>query len=167
VWTGGAKKPDLSSAAPTCKNFHPKQSDLVLTGVAESEYRSAGVVIDNEAQVLKTARMVQLDWRRSVLAPGLVSCLRSHLARSAPANAKIVSIGKLPFPRVAPDTAAFRLVLEMHAGGTTLRMFIDFLLFGGGRTEVTLTSVAPYDARAAVKLAEVRLARLLASRIRA
>ena len=27
----------------TCAGFHPKQSDLVLTGVAETEYQNSGV----------------------------------------------------------------------------------------------------------------------------
>ena len=45
-------------------------------------------------------------------------------------------------------------------------MLVDLLLVGRGRTEVTLTTVAPYDARAPIKSAEERLARLLVSRIR-
>jgi hypothetical protein len=32
-WAGGPTKPDLSSG-PTCANYHPKVSDLVLTGAA-------------------------------------------------------------------------------------------------------------------------------------
>jgi hypothetical protein len=35
-WTGGAKKPDLSPPKP-CPNWDPKQSDLVLTGAAETD----------------------------------------------------------------------------------------------------------------------------------
>jgi hypothetical protein len=165
-WSGGVKKPDLSSTGPTCANFHPKNSDLVLTGVAESEFQNAGVFIDSEAQVLRTAEMVKLDWQRSVLAPGLLSCLRSYLAKSAPASAKVHAIQRLAFPRVAQYTAAFRLAIDVTTSGTTLRMLLDFLLVGKGRTEVTLTTVAPYEAREAIKSAEVRLARLLVSRIR-
>jgi hypothetical protein len=166
-WSGGVKKPDLSSTGPTCANFHPKNSDLVLTGVAESEFQNAGVFVDSEAQVLRTAEMVKLDWQRSVLAPGLLSCLRSYLAKSAPANAKVHAIQRLAFPRVAQYTAAFRLAIDVKTAGTTLRMLLDFLLVGKGRTEVTLTTVAPYEARGAIKSAEVRLAHLLVSRIRA
>jgi hypothetical protein len=72
-WSGGAKKPDLSSSGPRCANFHPKYSDLVLTGIAESEFQNSGVYIDDEVQMLKTAPMVRLDWQRSVRAP---ACFR-------------------------------------------------------------------------------------------
>jgi hypothetical protein len=165
-WSGGTKKPDLSSSGPRCANFHPKYSDLVLTGVAETEFQNSGVYLDDEVQMLRTAPMVKLDWQRSVLAPGLLPCLRTYLARSAPANAKVRGIQKLSFPRVAPYTAAFRLVLDVTAGGNTASMLIDLVLVGRGRTEVTLTTVAPYEARAPITAAEARLARVVVSRIR-
>jgi hypothetical protein len=165
-WSGGAKKPDLSSSGPRCANFHPKYSDLVLTGIAESEFQNSGVYIDDEVQMLKTAPMVRLDWQRSVRAPGLLPCLRTYLAKSAPANAKVRGIQKLAFPRVAQYTAAFRLVLDVTAGGNTASMLLDLLLVARGRTEITLTTVAPYEARAPIKSAEERLARGLVSRIR-
>jgi hypothetical protein len=44
---------------------------------------------------------------------------------------------------------------------------IDTLLVGRGRTEATVTTTAPYAARAAITAAELRLGKLLASRIRA
>ena len=166
-WSGGAKKPDLSSSGPKCANFDPKHSDLVLTGVAETEFHNSGVYIDSEAQVLQTPAMVKLDWGRSVLAPGLLPCLRSYLAKSVGAAATVHAIKRLTFPRLARYTAAFRLPLDLTTSGTTVRMMVDLLLVGKGRTEVTLTTIAPWDARAAVKLAEVRLGRVLVSRIRA
>jgi hypothetical protein len=165
-WRGGATKPDLTSTGPRCANFHPKYSDLVLTGIAESEFQNAGVYIDDQVQLLKTAPMVKLDWKRSVLAPGLLPCLRTYLSKSAPASAKVRGIQKLAFAHVAQYTAAFRLVLDVTSAGTTGSMLLDLVLVGRGRTEITLTTVAPYDARAAIKAAEERLARLLVSRIR-
>jgi len=164
-WSGGTKKPDLSSSGPRCANFHPKYSDLVLTGVAESEFQNAGVYIDDEVQLLETAPMVKLDWQRSVRAPGLLPCLRTYLAKSAPANATVRGIKKLTFPRVAQYQAAFRLVLDVTTGGNTVGMLVDLLLVGRGRTEITLTTVAPYAARAPIKSAEERLARGLVSRV--
>src|SRR5262245_27462157 len=166
-WSGGAKKPDLSSAGPKCANFNPKYSDLVLTGVAETEFHNSGVYIDSEAQVLQTPRMVKLDWNRSVLAPGLLPCLQTYLAKSVGTSATVHAIKRLRFPRLAQYTAAFRLPLDVPASGTTVRMMVDLLLVGQGRTEVTLTTIAPWAARGSIKPAEVRLGRLLASRIRA
>src|SRR5438034_5394370 len=89
-WTGGRVKPDLSPG-PICRNYNPKQSDLVLTGAAQSSYRRGPVVIANEVQVMKTRRMVRLDWQREVLAPGVIPCQRRDLARSVGPGAKGVS----------------------------------------------------------------------------
>ena len=46
-------------------------------------------------------------------------------------------------------------------------MVIDLLLAGRGRTEITLTTVAPYEARAQITPAEARLARVLVARVHA
>ena len=80
-WSGGRRKPDLSPA-PNCPNYHAKQSDLVLTGAAESEFRRDGFDVDSEVQVLRTAGMVTLDWRRSVITPGAFPCLRRLVAKA-------------------------------------------------------------------------------------
>jgi hypothetical protein len=165
-WRGGTKKPDLSSTGPRCANFHPKYSDLVLSGIAETEFQNGGLYIDDEVQILKSAPMVKLDWQRSVLAPGLLPCLRTYLAKGAPANAKVRGIHELAFPRVAQYTAAYRLVLDVTSAGTTASMLLDLVLVGRGRTEITLTTVAPYAARVPIKAAEERLARLVVSRVR-
>jgi len=165
-WKGGARKPDLSPA-DSCPNYHPKQSDLVLTGAAATRFSAGTLVFDSEAQVLQSARMVSLDWQRSVLAPGLLPCLRSMAAKSSPVNATVLSIEKLPFPRVATHTAAFRLITDVRSSNGKLRILVDIALFGRRRTEVMLTTSAPYSARVPVKASEIRLARILASRIRA
>jgi hypothetical protein len=166
-WSGGVKKPDLSSSGPSCANFHPKSSDLVLTGVAETEFHNGGVYIDSEAQVLQKPAMVKLDWQRSVLAPGLLPCLRKFLAKAVGGNATVGAIKRLGFPRLARYTAAFRMPLDINTAGATVRVMTDLVLVGNGRTEVTLTTIAPWDGRVVLKAAEVRLARLLASRISA
>jgi hypothetical protein len=164
-WRGGAKKPDLTKAEP-CPNYNPKQSDLVLTGIAETQFTQGILAFDSEVEVLETPRMVQLDWRRSVLAPGVLPCLRSTTTKALPAGATVVSIKRLPFPHVAPYTAAFRLTTDVHAPSGTVRLFVDLVLFGRGRTESSLTTSAPYSARVPVKTAEIRLAKTLAARVR-
>jgi hypothetical protein len=165
-WRGGAKKPDLTKTDP-CPNYNPKQSDLVLTGIAETQFTQGILSFDSEVQVLETPRMVQLDWRRSVLAPGVLPCLRSTTTKALPAGATVVSIKRLPFPHVARYTAAFRLITDVHAPSGTVRLFVDLVLFGSGRTESSLTTSAPYSARVPVKAAEIRLAKILAARVRA
>jgi hypothetical protein len=164
-WKGGAKKPDLTKT-DSCPNYDPKQSDLVLTGIAETQFTQGTLAFDSEVQVLETPRMVQLDWRRSVLAPGVLPCLRTTTTKGLPAGATVVSIRRLAFPRVAPYTAAFRLIIDVHAPSATLRLFVDLVLFGKGRTESSLTTSGPYSARVPVKAAEIRLAKILAARVR-
>jgi hypothetical protein len=164
-WQGGLVKPDLSSLS--CPNYHPKLSDLVLTGAAEADFRRSGFEFDSAGQVLKTRRMVGLDWRRSVLAPGAVSCLRTTLGKGLGTNAKVVSFAKLRFPRVATYTALFRAVIAVQAPGRTVRVLADIVLAGRGRTELSLSVAGPAAAKTAISAAERRLARLLISRARA
>jgi hypothetical protein len=166
-WTGGRVKPDLSPA-PTCPNYHPKQSDLVLTGAAESRYRRGAVVIGNEVQVMKTRRMVSLDWQREVLAPGTISCQRRDLARSLGSSAKVVSFRRVPFPRIARYTAEFRAFVDVSVlGGRTVHLVVDAVLVGRGRSEISMTTLAPASATASLTAAERRLARKIVARARA
>ena len=162
-WSGGRKKPDLS-LGPTCPNYHPKQSDLVLTGAAESEFRRTGMDVDNEVQVLQTARMVSLDWQRAVLAPGALPCLRRDLAKGLGTTATIVSFRRLAFPKLTRYTAAFRVVVAVTISGTTIRVVVDAVLVGRGRSEITLDVAAPAAVAAPLPAAERRLARKILAR---
>ena len=168
LWHGGARKPD-TSAEPTCPNFNPRQSDIVITGDAESvfEYTAAAVQYDSEAQVLRTANMVQLDWQRSVKQPTLLPCLRSILTKSLSSSEHLVSMAKITVPQIATFTAEYRIVIDVRSASPpeTIRTMIDELLIGRNRTELSLTTSAPYSARVPIQKSELRLARLLASRI--
>jgi hypothetical protein len=165
-WTGGPAKPDLSSG-PSCPNYHPKVSDLVLTGAARTTFRNTGFEFDSQSGVLKTRQMVARDWRRSVLAPGAVSCLRRSIGKGLGSNAKVVSFRKLPFPQISPYAALFRGVISASAQGRTVRILTDVVLVGRSRTELTLTIVGPASAKSAISAAERRLARSLITRARA
>jgi hypothetical protein len=162
-WTGGRVKPDLSPG-PTCPNYHPKQSDLVLTGAAQSSFRRGAVVIGNEIQVMKTRRMVTLDWQREVLAPGTIACQRRDLARSIGASAKVVSFKWIAFPTIAKYTAEFRALVDFPVGGKTGHLVVDAVLVGEGRSEISLTTLAPAAAKASLTAAERRLARKIVAR---
>jgi|SRR5947208_12557644 len=165
-WEGGRAKPDLSTG-PTCPNYHPKVSDLVLTGAARTDFRRTGFDFDSQVGVLKTRRMVALDWRRSVLAPGVVPCLRRTFANELGSNARVVSLAKLPFPHLSTYTALFRAVISVRAQGKTARVLTDLVLVGRSRTELTLTIAGPATAKRAISAAERRLARALITRARA
>jgi hypothetical protein len=165
-WKGGMKKPDLSARGARCANFQPKRSDLVVTGVAESDFSRAIFHFDSLAKVFKTARMLRLDWQRVALAPGLLPCLRHYLAKGIPAGMKIVSILRLSFPHVAEYTYAARAVVDVAATGRKLRLLLDFAMIGRGRTGIELLTAAPYADRANVQPEETRLMRILVARTR-
>lgn len=166
-WTGGARKPS-PPGAPACAAYHPTQSDLVLNGSAETDWKRSGLELESEAQVLATPKMVLLDWRRTVVAPQMLPCMRSALAKQLRGGTtRLVSVRWVPFPRLARYTRALRAVLAVKTPTGTVPVMVDTVLVGRGRTEVTLTATAPLAAASAVRSAEVRLARLLVARIRA
>jgi hypothetical protein len=164
-WTGGRVKPDLTSQV-SCASYHPKVSDLVVTGAAESQFRSTGFVLANEVEVFRTAAMVDRDWRRSIV-PAAVPCLRRTLTKGLGTQAKVLSFGRIPFPKVGTHSAAFRGIVAVSALGQTVRVLLDIVLVGKGRTEISLDATAPAAAARAVSSTERRLARTLAARARA
>ena len=163
-WTGGSRKPDISSVLPC--SYKPKQSDLVLVGAAETDWRHPGVEVDSEAQVLRTADMVRRDWRRTILARQVVPCLREGFRKALGSSGALVSFGRTSFPRVASLTQAFRAVFKVTSGPSSIPVEIDVLALGSGRNEITLTVTGLVAAHGALHTAEVRLARRLAGRMR-
>ena len=165
-WEGGATKPDLSSGL-SCPNFHPKVSDLVITGAAQTTFRRSALVFGNLVVILRARRMVALDWRRSFLAPGAIPCLRRTMSKALGSSGRLVSFTKLPFPRVTPRTALYRAVIAVQAGGRAVRVITDLVFAVKSRTEITLNVAAPASAANAVSAAERRLVRVLVRRARA
>jgi hypothetical protein len=164
-WTGGRIKPDLTSQVG-CASYHPKVSDLVVTGAAASQFRGTGIALVNEVEIFRTAAMVDRDWRRSIV-PAAVPCLRQTLTKGLGAQAKVLSFGRIPFPKVGTHSAAFRGIVAVSALGAKVRVLLDIVLVGKGRTEISLDATAPAAAARAVSAAERRLARKLAARARA
>jgi hypothetical protein len=165
-WSGGTRKPAPPSPI-TCPGYAPKQSDLVLTGAAEAQFQHTGLVLQSDAQVLKTRAMVARDWRRSVTDPRAAACLRHTLLKQLPSSERLVSFEKRAFPRLAHYAAAYRMLVKVQAQGQSVLVVIDIVLVGRSRTELTLTTSAPAAARSAISAAEVRVARALLSRVRA
>ena len=165
-WTGGPKKPDLSSTL-NCAGYAPKQSDLVVTGAAEAVYHHAGLELQSDAQVMKTRAMVAHDWQRTVASPKAFACIRSMLAKSLPAGERLASFSRQPFPKLASYTAAYRALVDVSLSGQHALVVADIVLVGRSRTELTLSVEAPAAARASLPTAEQRLARILLARVRA
>jgi hypothetical protein len=139
----------------------------VLTGAAEAMFQHAGLILQSDAQVLRTRAMVAKDWKRSVTDPRALPCLRHLFAKQLPSSSRLVSFRRIAFPRLAKYTAAYRMLIRVRAQGHSVLILIDLVLVGRSRTELTLTVSAPAAARASISAAEVRIARLLLTRVRA
>jgi len=166
AWQGGRLKPNVGSGL-VCSGYAPKQSDLVLTGAAETAWHRTGLQVRSVAQVLKTRAMVARDWARTVTDPRAVACLRGAVTKGLTSSERLVSFRRLAFPRIATFTTAYRAIVEVSAGGASARVLVDLVLVGRSRTELTLMIAAPAAAGASIAAADVRLARALAARVSA
>jgi hypothetical protein len=165
-WSGRAVTPDLRPA-PTCRNYHPKLSDLVLTGAAESNFlRSDRRALDTKVKVLRTARMVRLGWRREVMAAGVVACQRRLWGKSLGPGAKVVSFTRIRLSGIARYAVEFRGFADVPVSkGKRARLVVDGVRVSRGRSEISLVMLAPAAARAGVAADVRRFARLMVSRL--
>src|SRR5262249_53886182 len=158
-WAGRSIMPDHS--APTCPGFHPKQSDLVVTGSAETVWSRPGLMVVSVADILKTARMVKLDWQRS----GTKAAIACSLTKGGAGN---VSATRVAFPGIAPIAADYRVFYEVTANGQTVRLVAELAAVGRGRSELSLGEFAPASTPLGALHADVvRLTRLMLGRARA
>lgn len=161
-WTGGFSKPDLSQSAG-CANFHPKQHDLVITGAAESDWSDQGLQLDTQAQILKTSAMVAADWRRTILAPGAVACLRSRLLKQL-GKVTFVSFRRVIFAPVATNAEAFLMLVDVTTNTGKVRVAVEFVAIAHGRTELTIVSVVNNAVQKVVAQVDSQIARTLVVR---
>jgi len=165
-WTGGPQQATLSDEiCPGYPAYHPKQSDLVVTGGAYSVFNSSGAYVDDQVVFLRTARMVALDWKRSIGSPSLIGCLRSSIGDFAGTSAKVLSVTRTSFPPLGRHSAAFRAVLQQHAAGAAKRFILDFVAVVQGRAELSISQITPYGRRATAQALEVKVAKTLLRRL--
>jgi hypothetical protein len=167
-WVGGAKAPDLTPPQP-CTDWNPKQSDLVLTGAAETDWKHAGLELDTEAQVLQTPQMVTLDWQRTVSDPHAIPCLKQHIQQQVAkaSGVKFVSFQRVAFPKVGTYSRAYLTVINVTSNGKTVQVAIEDVLIGSKRTELTITSTTAKTAQPTIAAADVKLAKTLVGRAKA
>jgi hypothetical protein len=167
-WKGGYRKATAMVPEDCPGLWEPKQADLVITGVAESQFSASGVSVSTTAQVYKTARMADLDWARTVVHPAVVPCLRKQFSRDSDTEMRFVSLKLTPFPRVGQRAMRMRVIAiyTPSGGGRSMKLLLDGIAFGQGRTGVAMNVIAPYSDRAVVEAAELRLARMLVKRFR-
>jgi len=161
-WTGGLK-PAGTPQGLDCATYKAKQSDLVVTGMGDAEFTNSGVNVESQIQVLKTPAMIRLDFARTVR-PEVVRCFAAQFAQAAGPGTKVVSTKPLAFPRLGSVTGAYRILADVTAQGTTVRLLVDIIAVGVRRTEISLVVMAPAQAQAPVAAMEKRVARLLVAR---
>jgi hypothetical protein len=167
-WKGGLLKNAKPFTGTDCPGlFEPKQSDLVITGVAKSVFTAPGAEVTSGAQVYRTARMAKLDWDRTVALPAALTCMRRQAVAASTPGFRLVSLKRAPFPRIGERVFRIRSIVDYTPkGGKTVRLLFDHVAFGRGRTGISLSFTIPYAYRAAADATEINLARSLISRIR-
>jgi hypothetical protein len=151
-----------------CPGYHPNSSGLVLSGIAETRWtRGKFTGFDVETSVRETADMVELDWKRSVLAGAFGQCLRSRYEGIFLPNVRIVSFERAGVVGLAPRAREYRMLLERTTAGTKNRFVFDFVLLARSRTEIVLIGIGAAAPSQSVSSATLRLAQILASRVEA
>jgi hypothetical protein len=158
---------------PRCPGFAPDESDLTLTGESESEFEYTGGMpyVGSFSNVYVSTKDALASWSRSVK-PAVARCVAHFFRQGIAAEGGKVAIlkqGRMAFPRVAPRTAAFRVLARVtvtNAGqNVTVPFAIHLIALGKGRGDVGLIAMGP---GAGIPPAELRsFARLLASRLTA
>jgi hypothetical protein len=161
-WRGGPTTPEKPTGV-SCPGFDPKASDLVVTGYssASTDNVNAGVHVTQDLLVLSTSAAVQKDFARTIQPP-LAACLEYQLERAPQVTA--VKVEPLDFPRVGSVTHAYRATVTVKLKGATTKFYRDFVFFGNGRTELSLTVDAPVHLEQQLVPFETEMARILARR---
>ena len=159
-WGGGPIKTSQLSP-PNCPGFDPKESDLVVTGHADARYRTTGIELDQDVQVMKDAAAVQTDFARSI-SPKLAKCLAYQLGKLK--NVVGVRVERLPFPPTGDVSAAYRAEIDLQTPKGRGTLLSDYVFFGQGRVEYEFTLIAPLGARDQLTKFEQGLAQILLRR---
>jgi hypothetical protein len=146
----------------TCEGLD--ESDLTLTGEAESPMWTQGVgFVASVANVYATVSDANASWARGTRGAG-TRCLRAQLADEfATQGVALESLQKVPFPRVAERTVAYRVTLSGTVQGTTVRVVIDLVVLKHSRAQAALYFGSVFAPP--VKADEVALARVTARRM--
>jgi hypothetical protein len=151
-----------------CTGFQPRQNDLVEVGAADSPTFSGGRVgpfVVQKSTVFATAAQATRLWKRAVksrLADCVARDLQSSLA-SQGVNVDVASKRMLPFAKVAPRRAYYRVIATLVSNQQRLRLYFDVLVLSYGRT-VTTIAISQFQSAPTAK-AEEALARLVARRL--
>lgn len=170
---GWKRVPPSPDSDLTCPGFDPDGSDLTLTGDAEADFEhTQGLpAVFSFAEVYVSKADALASWTRTVK-PAIARCV-AHFFREGVeeegGKVTIVKQGRIAYPKVAPRTAAFRVVARLTVeqpgqAPAKVPVTIHLIALGHGRGEAGLMTmgigngVPAADLRAFAKLMAARLA---------
>jgi hypothetical protein len=147
---GWKKVPPSPDSDLTCPGFNPDESDLTLTGEAEASFEHPqGLFIGSHSEVFATRDDALKSWTRSDK-PATARCLGYFFSQDVTekgTTVKIVSAGRMAFPKLAPRTAAFKVVARLtitdNSKKTTVPATIQLIALGQGRGDTSMLAVSP------------------------
>jgi hypothetical protein len=166
AWAGGAEKP-TSLKLPICPANQPNNSDLTVTGHAESRLnlQSAATQVDTDVLVLERVKQVSALVKRILLSPSLSDCLRYDLIKSVGGQGvTIIGVSQVPVAKAGDHSALYRVTLSVKSGATVVRVYSDFLYVSQGRAQYFVNIVAPGAIRTELPSLENRIAKRLAAK---
>jgi hypothetical protein len=136
------------------------ESDLTVTGEAESPNFSSGIhTIASASGIYVSVVDANAAWGRGTSASGF-KCLRNVFLRLArTSGVRFVSFRRIPFPAVAPETAAFRW--QTLANG--IRLYADIVFLMRSRAQAVAFFISAVDPMERAE--QLRLTRLIATRM--
>jgi hypothetical protein len=161
AWSGAGETP-TTLKIPVCPGDQPNNSDLTLTGHAESylQLKSEGLQIDTDVEIFETAGQVGTLVKRMVT-PLLSGCLRYDLLKSLGSSAATVGNVTLVKLRDAGTHSSDYRVSLTYGGHPVVS---DYLFVSQGRTQFFVNVVAPGPLTGQLLGLEDRIAATLAGR---
>jgi opacity protein-like surface antigen len=161
AWSGAGETP-VSLKIPVCPGDQANNSDLTLTGHAESylELKSEGLQIDTDVEIFKSAGEVNTLFKRMVT-PLLSACLKYDLLKSlGTAGATIGNVTLLKLQKAGAHSSDYRVSLK-YSGHPVVS---DYIFVSQGRTQFFVNVVAPGPLTSQLLALEDRIAATLAAR---
>jgi hypothetical protein len=145
-WT--AAPASTQQSALTCPGFDPQLAKVVETGAATSDtFRQSptGPFASASSWVYRTAGQAETVWK-TLVGPGVLRCFEQSVRKGATSGVRltIASAGPATIPKLAPRTAAYRVVATAATSGETVKTYYTLILLGSGReiAEVSLARLA-------------------------
>jgi hypothetical protein len=120
-------------------------SDLTATGDANGlDFQDAqsGTFVSSGAGVLRTEAQAK-TWYARFVRPQIARCFadafKSGLGKDA--KVRIVSAGRVAFPHVTQDVAAYRVVGSVSLAGQRVRMVLDVAILHHGRADAVVLAL--------------------------